>query len=231
VAAGTGIRPPDAFDIAFTDNPGLVPERNVSVEAGLVQTWARGTLQAEATLFHNRYQDLIVSIGRLAATSRYLTDNIANARARGAEFALAWRPSAALGVRAHYTGLDTEILAVDGAGAQAPPPFSVGDRLLRRPRHQGAIDATWSTRRAQLFATAALRGATLDVEPNLGASGGLFENPGAAIVTAGGAWTVHPRLVLHARVANAFDRAYEDVLGYPGLGRTLYAGVRVAFRR
>ena len=26
-AAGTGIRPPDAFEIAFTDNPALKPER------------------------------------------------------------------------------------------------------------------------------------------------------------------------------------------------------------
>jgi outer membrane cobalamin receptor len=230
-AAGTGIRPPDAFEIAFTDNPGLEPERNVSVEGGLVQTWMRGSLQAEATFFHNRYEDLIVSIGRLASTSRYQTDNIANARARGAELAVAWRSSAALSARAHYTFLDSEILAVDGGAGQAPAPFAVGDRLVRRPRHQGAIDAMWTTRRVELFATAALRGETLDVEPNFGASGGLFENPGMAIVTAGGAWTLHPRLVLHARVVNAFDAEYEDVLGFPGLRRTLYAGLRVALRR
>ena len=36
-AAGTGIRPPDAFEIAFTDNPGLRPERSRSGEVGLAQ--------------------------------------------------------------------------------------------------------------------------------------------------------------------------------------------------
>ena len=33
-AAGTGIRPPDAFELAFTDNPSLKPERSRSFEAG-----------------------------------------------------------------------------------------------------------------------------------------------------------------------------------------------------
>ncbi len=34
-AAGTGIRPPDALEIAFTDNPRLRPERSRSAEAGI----------------------------------------------------------------------------------------------------------------------------------------------------------------------------------------------------
>lgn len=231
VAAGTGIRPPDAFEIAFTDNPGLKPERNVSSEVGLVQTLVRGTLQAEATAFHNRYDDLIVAVGRLARTSRYRTDNIANARARGVELALAWRPSTTLSMRSHYTWLDTAVLALDGADGQAPSPFRVGDALFRRPSHQGGLDLSWQTSRAQVFAMATLRGDTRDVEPNFGASGGVFTNPGHAVVTVGGAWTPHPRLSFYARVANVGGLRYEDVLGYPALGRTAYAGIRVAARR
>ncbi len=231
MAAGTGIRPPDAFEIAFTDNPGLAPERSVSVEAGVVQTLLGGSVQAEATLFHNGYDDLIISVGRLSGSSRYRTDNIANARARGAEFSLAWRPSAALAARGHYTWLDTAVLAVDGAAGQAASPFAVGDRLLRRPTHQGGVDLTWTGSRLQAFAVATVRGATLDVEPNFGAFGGLFENDGYGIVTLGGAWTLASRLSVHARVVNALGARYEDVLGYPALGRTLYAGLRVAARR
>lgn len=231
LAAGTGIRPPDAFEIAFTDNPGLKPERNVSGEIGLVQTLARGTLQAEATAFHNRYDDLIVAVGRLARTSRYQTDNIANARARGVELALAWRPSTALSLRSHYTWLDTTVLGLDGADDQAPSPFRVGDALLRRPRHLGGLDLSWQTSRAQVFTTATLRGDTRDVEPNFGASGGIYTNPGHAVVTVGGAWTPHARITFYARVANIGGQRYEDVLGYPALGRTAYAGIRVAARR
>ena len=113
-AAGTGIRPPDAFEIAFTDNSGLKPERSNSVEAGVTQTFASGAVHADATWFHNSYDDLIVSVGRFSSSSRYTTDNIANARARGAELALTVRPASRLTARATYTFLDSEILAVDG---------------------------------------------------------------------------------------------------------------------
>ncbi len=230
-AAGTGIRPPDAFEIAFTNNPGLKPERSRSVEAGVTQTLAGGAVQADATWFQNTYDDLIISVGRFNASSRYTTDNIANARARGAELALAWRPVAALSARGSYTFLDTDVLAVDGAAGEAPSPFRVGDRLLRRPRHQGSVDVTWSHRRLQAFATAALRGTTLDVEPNFGTFGGLFDNPGHAVVTTGAAFTLGPSLTLYGRVANVLGARYEDVFGYPALGRTAYVGFRVAARR
>ncbi len=39
-SAGTGIRPPDAFEIAFTDNPALKPERSQSFEVGVTQALA-----------------------------------------------------------------------------------------------------------------------------------------------------------------------------------------------
>jgi outer membrane cobalamin receptor len=120
---------------------------------------------------------------------------------------------------------------VDGADGQAPSPFAVGDRLLRRPRHQGSVDVAWGTSRLQAFATAALRGTTLDVEPNFGTFGGLFENDGYSTVTVGGAWTIVPQITAFARVVNAFDRPYEDTLGYPAWGRTAYVGLRIAARR
>lgn len=230
-AAGTGIRPPDGFEIAFTDNPGLRPERSRSVEVGLVQTLDGGRVQADLTAFRNGYDDLIISIGRLAATSRYRTDNIANARARGVEASLSWRPVGGVSLRGNYTWLETEILAVDGAPGQAPSPFAVGDPLLRRPRHQGTLDTVWRVARLQSFATVVLRGRTLDIEPSFGASGGRFRNPGYAMVTAGAAWTLGRGVSVHARVLNALDARYEDVYGYPALGRTVYAGLRAALGR
>lgn len=230
-SAGTGIRPPDAFEIAFTDNDGLRPERSRSVEAGITQTLAHGAVQIDATWFHNAYDDLIISVGRFSSSSRYRTDNIANARARGIELALAARPIARVSARATYTFLDSEILAVDGADGQAPAPFVPGDRLLRRPRHQGSADVTWTLGRVQAFGVAELRGTTLDVEPNFGTFGGLFENEGHTVVSAGGSVTLRGGISVHARVANLFDRSYEDTLGYPAWGRTAYVGVRIAARR
>ncbi|MEO7156129.1 MAG: TonB-dependent receptor, partial [Vicinamibacterales bacterium] len=69
---GTGIRPPDAFEIAFTDNSGLKPERSRSGEAGVTQALSGGAVQLDGTVFVNAYRDLIISVGRtFAGSSRY----------------------------------------------------------------------------------------------------------------------------------------------------------------
>jgi len=230
-AFGTGIRPPDAFEIAFTDNSGLVPERSRSAEVGVAQALAGGAVQLDATAFYNNYDDLIIAVGQsFAGSSRWRTDNISNARARGAELSAAWRPSAGFDLRVAYTLLDTEILAVDNAST-APPPYSVGDRLLRRPRHQGAIDAVWSRQRFGAFAQLVMRGETLDAEPAFGPTGGLYENPGYATANLGASFRVLRGVVVQGRLLNLFDEHYEEVLGYPAPGRTAYVGIRVAAGR
>jgi outer membrane cobalamin receptor len=230
MAGGTGIRPPDAFEIAFTDNPDLKPERSRSVELGMTQTLAGGAVQLDATAFFNQYDDLIVSVGSLRDASRYRTDNISNARARGLETAAVWRSGNGFRVRGTYTFLDTEILAVDGL-AQAPSPYRVGDELLRRPTHQASLTLDWTMSRVTMFAMVEGRGATLDAEPAFGPSGGLYENPGRAVMDLGASYRLAGGMDVFARVLNLFDRDYEEVLGYPAPGRTAFVGVRVATRR
>ena len=229
-AGGTGIRPPDAFEIAFTDNPNLKPERSRSVEIGVSQTLLGGAMQLDATTFFNQYDDLIVSVGSLRDVSRYRTDNVSNARARGLELSGAWQGAHGLSVRATYTFLDTEIRAVDGS-AQAPSPYRVGDPLLRRPRHQGSLTASWTGGRVTVFSALDARGQTLDAEPSFGPSGGFYDNPGHAVVDLGGAFRLARGVEAVARVLNLFDRDYEEVFGYPSPGRTAFAGLRVAAGR
>lgn len=233
VNAGTGIRPPDAFEIAFTDNPGLKPERSRSVDVGVEQVLARGRAVVEATWFANRYDDLIVAVGpAFADTSRYRTDNVSNARARGLELAGALRLPAGLAVRAGYTHLRTEILAVD-RGSAAPAPFTVGQPLLRRPRHQAFVHATYAGDRVDAFLRVTGRGEVLDVDPSFGAFGGTLSAPGYVTTDVGGAWRPFPRArhAVFVRVTNLLDRAYEDVLGFPAAGRSVIAGLRLAHGR
>lgn len=230
-SAGTGIRPPDAFEIAFTDNPGLKPERSRSVDAGVQQTFGRGSAVLDATVFLNTYDDLIVTVGRsFRDASQYRTDNISNARSRGVEVSGGLRPIAALDLRAAYTWLDTEIRAVDNS-TEAPAPYRVGEQLIRRPHHRGSLTAMFSATRVTAFANLEVRGAVRDVEPTFGASGGVFDADGYTVLDLGGAVRVAPLLEIFARVENAADRAYEEAFGFPAPGRLLMAGVRVATRR
>jgi vitamin B12 transporter len=228
---GTGIRPPDAFEIAFTDNSGLKPERSKSGEIGVTQRLAGAAVQLDATTFINQYTDLIISVGRsFTGISRYRTDNISNARARGAELGAAWRVMAAFDLRASYTFLDSEILAVRGS-TSAPAPYTVGDALIRRPRHSGTIDAAWTHARGSAFAQVQVRGDALDADPSFGPTGGLFTNAGHTVINIGASWRPLKAIEVFARALNLFDREYEEVLGYPAPGRTAYVGARVAVGR
>lgn len=237
VAAGTGIRPPSALEIAFTDNPALKPERSRSFEAAIEQALAGGMLQIEVTAFANEFDDLIIAVGSFAESSRYRTDNIANARARGVELAatarrrLGGRRPVDLQARAAYTWLDSEVLAVD-ASASAPPPFAVGDPLLNRPRHQLAVDASASAGRLTGFVRGGARGRVLAVEPTLGTfHPELFDAPGFSVWNVGAAWRLRSGLAVFARIDNVFDRGYEETFGFPALGRGAFAGFRVAAGR
>lgn len=229
-AAGTGIRPPDVFEIAFTDNPSLKPERSRSVELGVTQALAGGAIQLDATTFVNQYDDLIVSVGSLRDVSRYQTDNVSNARARGVEFGAAWQSGRGISARFAYTLLDTEIRAVDNS-AQAPSPYRVGDALLRRPTHSGSVAVGWTHSRGSLFATIDARGEALDAEPSFGPSGGLYQNAGRTVADIGGSLRLMRSVDVFARVLNVLNREYEEVFGFPSPGRTAFVGVRVAARR
>jgi outer membrane receptor protein involved in Fe transport len=229
-AAGTGIRPPDVFEIAFTDNPSLAPERSKSLEVGVTQALAAGAIQIDATTFFNQYDDLIVSVGSLSDVSRYQTDNVSNARARGVELGAAWQYANGIRARVAYTWLDTEIRAVDNS-AQAPSPYSVGDPLLRRPRHSGSVMLGWTHQRGSVFTTVDSRGESLDAEPSFGPSGGLYWNAGRTVTDLVGTLRLVRSVEVFARVLNLLDREYEEVLGFPSPGRTAFVGVRVAARR
>lgn len=232
-SAGTGIKPPDGFDLAYTDNPSLKPERTRSVEAGIEQGLASGRALVEATYFRNTFDDLIVAVGRFAQSSRYRTDNISNARARGVELAGTTRGRAAamdLQARVTYTFLDSEILAVDRAGT-APPPFKAGQPLLQRPRHQWGLDLSATQGRWSAWARGGGRGRVLAVEPSYGTFGGLFDAAGYAVWNAGASVSVTKRLELFGRVENLLGRSYEEVFGFPALPRGAMLGLRVAAGR
>lgn len=228
--AGTGIKPPTTFDIGFTNNPNLKPERSKSYDLGIEQALAGSALVLDLTWFYNRYEDLIVAVPTaISGPAKYRTDNIANARSRGLEFGASARFPVGVAVRGSWTWLDTEVLGVDGLPTFAPSPYNVGDRLFRRPPQQGSLDVAWTAGRTTIFGTVNGRGTMTDIEPNFGSP--TFDNPGYAVASIGASFKVTPIVVVTARVNNLFDRAYEEAFGFPALGRSAMIGVRVTTGR
>lgn len=225
-SAGTGIKAPTAFDIAFTDNPDLRPERSRSIEVGVEQQAWQSRLTFDATWFFNSYDDLIIAVSQpLASASRYKTDNIANARSSGLEFGAAIRWTSAFSTRVNWTRLATEVLGVDSLPDTGFGFYQPGDELIRRPRNVAAVEATWTATRYSAFVLVHQRGAMRDLEPNWAST--VYTNPGRVQTTVGAAVRLAPGLEAYGRLTNAFNHDYEEVLGFPAMGRSATIGVRV----
>ncbi len=228
---GTGIRPPAGFDLAFTDNPALKPERTRSFDAGVEQQLFHGRLALDGTYFYNRFYDLIVILGgSLTRLSHFQSDNLANSRAQGAEFAARLRPARWIFVSGSYTLLKSEILSLRGSDA-APAPFQPGQELVRRPANSGALAASFTRGKIAVDLTGYFRGSVLDVEPSLGATNGLFRNPGYANLGINLNYTLAAGLTAYGNLRNALDRHYEEVLGFPSPRLNFVAGVKWALSK
>jgi outer membrane cobalamin receptor len=225
-SAGTGIRPPGANDLAFTNNPNLKPERNTSVDAGISQSFLAGRIVLDGTFFYNRYADLIVSLGgSLSELSVYVTDNLANAMTRGAELSAQMRPVRWLALSTNYTYLDSEVLALNHTG-EAQDYYRVGQQLPRRPPQSGSFRVALSRGRFSGDLVGYVRGTTLDVEPNYGASEGFFNNPGYAYLAVNLNLAVGHGTVVYGTLRNALDEHYEEAFGYPSPRLNFVSGVK-----
>jgi outer membrane receptor protein involved in Fe transport len=227
---GTGFRPPTGFDLAYTDNPSLKPERTRGFDAGVEHRFFHDILSLDATFFDNRYYDLIVILGgNLSVLSHYESDNIANARGLGTEYSARLRPARWLYITGWYTWLDSEILSLNGTANLAPAPFTVGQQLLRRPANSGAFAATFTRGRVSGGLDGYFRGSILDVDPSYGASAGLFQNPGYANLGLNLNYKLGRGLTAYGNLRNALDQHYEEVFGYPSPRRNFVTGLKWSF--
>ena len=226
---GTGIRAPNGFELAFTNNPHLKPERSISFDLGAEQRFFGHRAVLDVTYFFNRFEDQIVVLGgSLRNLSSFTSDNLANARAQGVEVSFRIQPFRSFELAGEYTRLNSAILALDGA-TMAPSPFRVGQPLLRRPRNSAGYNVTWRHRRLMLNLNGYVRGPVLDVEPNFGAFGGVFRNKGYVLANAGFAYQLPAGLEIHARLNNFLNQKYEESFGFPALHLNFLAGVKFRF--
>ena len=231
-SAGTGIRPPAGFDLAFTTNPALNPERTASVDAGVEKTLLLNRLTLDATYFYNRYYDLIVSLGgSLTELSHFTTDNLANSRAQGAEFSAGIRPARWLFLRGSYTLLRTRVLSLDNSNGLAPIPFQTGEELIRRPNNSGSFIAAFNKSKVSAAVTGYFRGRDLDVEPNYGATNGLFWDPGFANIGINLNYALKPWMTVYGNLRNALNEHYEEVFGFPSPRLNFVAGLKFSTHR
>ncbi|MGB6429313.1 MAG: TonB-dependent receptor [Candidatus Acidiferrales bacterium] len=229
---GTGISPPNGFELNGT-NPRLLPERNISFDAGVEQRLMGGKAVFDVTYFYNRFKDQITFVGG-TNLSNYTYANLANSSAGGVESSLRLRPTRSIEMTLNYTWLNSEILALNGS-PEPLVPFVVGEPLLRRPRNLGGYDVSWRHGRLLLNSNAVVHGADLDVEPNYGTYACdidlpcLFENKGYVDVNAGFSYQLPRGVEIYGRLNNLLDQKYEEAFGYPALHLNFLTGIKISF--
>jgi vitamin B12 transporter len=208
----------------FVANPALRPERNRAFEAGFQQNFL-GRYALTATYFHNLFHDQ-VEFGIADPTTfvgQYF--NVNRAVAHGAEVELQGKVYSRLLLNAAYTYASTQIL-------QAPlctpanfcdPVFDTGKPFLRRLRHSGTLLLTYLGSRwgGNLGVSAVGRRPDSDF---LGF--GFDHTAGYARVDLGSWFALTSRVTAYANIENAFDKQYQEVVGYPALPINFRVGMR-----
>ncbi|MDQ8754825.1 TonB-dependent receptor [Sphingosinicella sp. LHD-64] len=224
-AYGEGIAQPTFFDLygffpgSFVGNPDLKPESSRGWEAGV--RWANDRLGIGVTGFTQRLRNEIVDTFD-PVTFLSSTENAdGKSRRDGFEVEASYRHADWLNLTANYTFLDADEQRTAGVDLV---------REVRRPRHTANLIAFGAADRFNWGASIAYVGKRRDTDFD------VFPSPVVtlddyALASLRIGYRILPQLELYARMENAFDADYQDVIGYNTPGRTVYAGLRVALGR
>ena len=237
---GKGIKNPvfgELFGSAFVDgNPNLKPERARTVDAGVEVTLDSQRWLGRVTYFDNAYTDQVAFQFSPGFGGDGIPDflNIVGSDARGVELeANLQRPVAGLTAHVSYAWVDTEVVSTVSRSDE----FQPGQPLLRRPRHSGALQLTYTRGRARVHAHVRAFGQRHDssflglARVSDGRPVEITVNPGYTIIGLGVQVRVDDDLTVFARIDNLADTAYESALGYPGLPRSVVVGGRFTLGR
>ena len=206
---GTGFRSPSIADLYYPgfSNPGLRPEESLGWDVGAEQSLAGGSVQVGLTYFQNEFRDLI--------TYPFPTPvNVGRAKTLGLESFAAWTPLPDLSLRASYTWLTAENVAT-------------GNRLPRRPEHNASVDVNYRFyTHFSANARAKLISSRLDTAPLVFTPA---PNGGYVKCDLSLNYDVCKNFSLHGRLENLLGDKYEEVLGFPSLGRTFWIGATTKF--
>jgi vitamin B12 transporter len=242
---GEGIKEP-RFDQLFNDqfgdlgNPSLKPEFSKTWSIGIEQKLTNDRVKLTAEYFSNRFYDLISfafcsplappdtgnSCGLMipgAPSSFGFFFNTDRARARGTNITAELQALRWLHLAGSYSYVDSLVLAAPNAFDPSETP---GNRLIRRPVNSGTFTAIAAWRRMGVALSSYFTGQRADSD-FLGL--GLTHTPGYARFDFSGNYSLGRGVTTYVRVANLFDKFYQDALGYPALGREVRIGMRYRF--
>jgi vitamin B12 transporter len=236
---GTGFKEPtflENFSTGFVvGNPNLRGERTTSAEVGVEQSFFAERWTVSATLFFQRFHDLIDYLGVSPVPNGPNYYNVAAAVANGLEARLTTRPARSVTTSIGYTFLHTRVTR-SGFDSSAGAQFGAGLPLIRRPAHAARLDLEWAPR---AWGSAALSTSYVGHRddqnfadfPAIRVRLPAYTRVDVALRAE--LWRARqvPGLSLTARLQNALNTRYEEVLHFAAPRRTLLVGAELAVGR
>ncbi|MFT3722227.1 MAG: TonB-dependent receptor [Hyphomonadaceae bacterium] len=206
---GTGVTNPSFFEQfgfipgTYIGNPNLKPEESTGWDIGVEQTWIEGRLVTDVTYFKAKLKN---EIGGFSTP----TNATSKSDREGVEVYVRYNPTDDIDLIGSYTYLD----ATEPAGIE-----------VRRPENQASFDGTWHVGGGplQLNLGVTYNGEQRDTDF---ATFLRTQMDAYTLVRVGAAYTLSDQIELYARVENALDEDYQEVIGYRGSPQGVFVGIR-----
>jgi vitamin B12 transporter len=221
-------------DPCFPGNPSLLPEESRTVHAGLEQKLASDRVRITADYFDSRFHN-IVSFLNVAPSAECLAAgapfgagtyfNTDLAVARGANFAGEARLTRWLSSSANYTYDSTRTLSAPTDPADLDPNYLPGSRLLRRPVNSGNLVLNANYWRMNWNLSGYFTGKRYDYN-----FPGQIMDAGYALINLAASYNVARGFSFYGRINNLANKQYQEVYGFPALGREFRIGVKYTTR-
>jgi len=201
----TSFSPPQANDLyGMWGNPNLKPEEADAWEVGVTAS-PNEMINLRVSYFDTRYTNLIEWSGSSTA-------NVGIARTKGVE-------SSVEAVQGNYSSRFS-FSYLDAVNS------NTDQRLLRRPRILGNFVVQHANDMSTLGLGLKFVHDVMDID---GGNFSTIEGDDYAIVRLFADYQISEGIKLFGRIENLMDEDYEEVDGYPALGRAVYAGLRFSF--
>jgi vitamin B12 transporter len=221
-------------DPCFPGNPSLSPEQSRTFHAGVDQKLASDRVRFSADFFDSRFHNIIsflnvspspacLAIGAPFGAGTFFNTDLA--RARGANFSGEARITRWLSGSANYSYDSTRTLSAPTDPADLDPNYLPGSRLLRRPVNSGNITLNANYWRMNWNISGYFTGQRFDYN-----FPGQIIDPGYALINLGATYNVARGFSLYGRINNLANKQYQEVYGFPALGREFRIGVKYTTR-
>jgi len=211
-----------------------LPDQSRTIHAGFEQKLASDRVRITGEYFDSRFHNMVsflnvtpsnacLILGAPFGAGTFFNTDLA--RARGFNFSTEARITRWLSGSLNYTYDSTRTLSAPTDPNNDDPNYLIGSRLLRRPVNSGNVMLNANFWRMNWNLSSYLTGQRTDYN-----FPGQVIDQGYGLINLTGSYNVAHGLSVYGRIANLANTQYQEVYGYPTLGREYRIGVKYTTR-